>query len=137
MENQDVKKLILDYLQLHTWDLKSQIAELNELKFEDDPPRLVLCMVREVDDLPKIEFMGRSLPVEIKITGEPVVMKQDGEEMPSPEKHPTVKDDGLYHHNIDGSSEALGPFTKSGIKNEKAMEEWKKRWPGVGIKKEE
>jgi len=140
MENQDVKKLILDYLQLHAWDLTSKIAELNELKFEEDPPRLVLCMTREVDDLPKIEFMGQPIPVEIRVTGEPVVLTHDKEQLPTPEKHPTVKEDGLYHHNVEGSEEALGPFPKAGNKNErvsKAMEEWKKRWPGVGVKKDD
>ena len=139
MEKKDMKKLILDYLQLHSLDLISQIAVLNEAKFADDPPRLVLCLTREVDDLPEIRFMGELLPLETVVTGEPVVLKHDKEQLPTPEKHTMAKDDGVFHHNIEGS-EAISPFTepdKTDEKTKKAVEEWKKRWPGVKVSKNE
>jgi hypothetical protein len=138
MEKEDMKKLVLDYLQLHKLDLISQIASLNEVKFEDNPPRIVLCLARETDDLPEIKFMGKLLPVEKVVTGEPVVLKHDKEQLPMPEKSSTAKDDGLFHHNDIEGHEAISPFSEpenTDDKTKKAFEEWKKRWPSVKVDK--
>lgn len=135
----NIKKIILDYLQLHSLDLNSQIPALNKFMFEDDPPRLVLCLARETKDIPEIEFMGEKIPVEVRITGEPIVMRKNDVGVPKPEKHPVVEDDGLFHHEI-GDGEAISPFSKPQKNDDEtrsAVEKWKKRWPTSKIYKNE
>lgn len=139
MKKKDMKKLILNYLQLHGLDLRAQISSLNEARFEDDPPRLVLCLSKEEENLPEIKFMGQLLPVETMITGEPVILKHDEEQLPIPKKHSTEKDDIVFHHNIAGTEEAISPFSKPKNVNEEteeAIKKWKSRWPSVKVDEE-
>lgn len=128
------KKLILDYLQKHGWDLRKEIKDVYDVKFEDNPPRVVLVTLSDME-APNITHEGVKIPVEVeaksKIKGEDSAVVTTNEQ------------DDVYHRSISGDaaetlhiSEAQGPHSKENT-NTEAYKAWVKRHSAVKIQKDE
>lgn len=126
------KKLILDFLQKKSWDLRRTITGVVDIRFEDEPPRVIFAVVSPEVKIPKLEHNGVEINFELEVraavpTGT-VSVGEDGTE------------DTAYHRSISGEgakvlgvTEAVGPHSASteAAKQRKAYEDWLKRHPGV------
>lgn len=137
------KKFVLDYLQQHAWDLHNKLDNVFDIRFEDDPPRIVMVVVPgpggiDAMESPQLIHNGIKLPVELKAKnlGSVMVGKNitTGEIVTEDETQDETKDE-IYHRSITGDAaktlgvtEALGPHSlDNAAKKREAYEAWLKR----------
>jgi hypothetical protein len=146
------RKFVLDYLQKHAWDLHRTLDNVFDIRFEDEPPRVVMVVVPGPDgpdaiELPKLMHNGTEVPVELELkkpaavmVGENV-MEETENAIITQDEDPKDKDE-VYHRSITGQAaktlgvkEALGPHSMDqAAKKREAYEAWLKRHPSVKIK---
>jgi hypothetical protein len=127
------KKLVLDFLQKNSWELRKNIKGVTDIRFEDDPPRVVFAVVSPEVKVPApLEHNGVEIAVELEVraaisTGT-IPLGEDGSE------------GEIFHRSIAGEGakalgikDALGPHsaTSESVKKREAYEAWIKRHPGV------
>ena len=130
------RDLVLDFLQKNAWDLRRTVIGLVDVRFEDDPPRVVCAVVSPEVRLPEFEHKGVKIDCELEVRAAipagTVPLGEDGSE------------DSPYHRSIAGEGakalgikDALGPHsaTSEGAKKREAYEAWLKRHPGVKVLK--
>jgi hypothetical protein len=131
-ENLASKKLILDFLQKKAWDLRKTIKGVVDVRFEDDPPRIVFAVVSSDVTIPRLEHNGVELKSELEIraavSANTVALGEDGSEDSS--YHRSISGDGAK---VLGITEAVGPHSASSKESQerKAYQAWLKRHPGV------
>ena len=145
------KKFILDYLQKNAWDLHKKLNNVYDIRFEDDPPRVVVVAVPgpngpDAVEKPKLIHNGVEIPVEMEMKKpSPVVMREDeeGNAVVTQDEQTDPGADEVYHRHVTGKAaevlgigEALGPHsTENAAKQREAYQAWLKRHPGVKIQK--
>jgi len=124
------KKLVLAFLQKKSWDLRKTIPGVVDIRFEDDPPRVIFAAASSEVKIPELEYNGVKIDSELEVraatkTGT-VSVGEDGSE------------DGAYHRSISGEgakvlgvTEAMGPHSSKEAKQRAAYEAWLKRHPGI------
>jgi len=145
------KKFILDYLQKNSWDLRRQIPNLYDIRFEDDPPRVVIEAVPgpggpNAVKVPELIHNGVKLEVELRIKKPNAVMLGEGA---NSETNTIITEDakpeeegGTYHRSISGEgakvlgiTEALGPHSlDTASKNRESYAAWLKRHPSIKVR---
>lgn len=148
------RKFVLDYLQKKAWDLHKQLDNIHDIRFEDDPPRVVMVVVPgpegvEALSAPKLVHNGVEIPVELEVkkpasvmVGENVMDDAQNAIITEDEK-PASEDDEVFHRSITGQAaktlgvkEALGPHSMDqAAKQREAYAAWLKRHPGVKVHK--
>jgi hypothetical protein len=147
-DSAELKKAILDYLQLNGWQIRQQY-KLADAKLEEDPLRLVL--VTTYTDIPEDAFKsivqdGISIPVEIqKIDVKPIIVTGNINEGGKVE--PERKDNRAFHNEISAQAakvyniaESIGPsVTEKNVKSKnksEAYDAWKRRHLNVKVSDE-
>lgn len=64
-ENSADKKTILDFLQKKSWDVRKNNSNIIDLRFEDDPPRIIVSTAR--DEEFNFEHNGKQLLTETEV----------------------------------------------------------------------
>lgn len=59
------KKVVLDFLQKKSWDLRKSNSNIADIRFEDDPPRVVITAVNEDEEF-NLEHNGLAIEVEVE-----------------------------------------------------------------------
>lgn len=153
-ESQTVdRKFILDYLQKNAWDLQKRLDNVYDIRFEDDPPRVVMEVVPgpngpESIQKPKLMHNGVEIEVELEFrTPGPVTVaeNEEGKTIVTQDEQPDKEADEVYHRSITGQgakalgvTEALGPHSMDkAAKQREAYQAWLKRHPGVKVHKGE
>jgi hypothetical protein len=148
--SEDLKKLILEFLQESGWKLRKNIAGLSNARMEDDPVRLVLTVSNDIGK-PELNYKGTDIPVELEVVEEakPVIMVEgkDGSGPTAETEMKAEKDnDDLVHREFSDQArsvfnigDALGPHVseqdakgKGDLKSQ-AYEAWQKRHKNVKI----
>jgi hypothetical protein len=143
------KKFVLSYLQKNAFDLRRQIKNVCDIRFEDDPPRVIIEVLPSPSGInvkaPELNYNGVKLDVEMKIKKPVSVMVGKDED----EKNTIIKEgeqeqseDETYHRSITGKSaevlgitEALGPHSlDKAPKQREAYEAWLKRHPSIKVR---
>lgn len=148
------KKFVLDYLQKNAWDLHKKLNNVHDIRFEDDPPRVVMVVVPgpegvEGIEVPKLIHNGVEVPVELEakrptsvMVGENITGDQENAIITEDEKSKN-DDDEVFHRSITGQAaktlgvkEALGPHSMDkAAKQREAYAAWLKRHPSVKVHK--
>ena len=152
-DDQVDRKFILNYLQSHSLNLFKKIGNLHDVRFEDDPARIVMVVVpgpSGVVEIPKLIHENIEIPVEVEekrpssvtlvantLDNESAIVSDNENEKP--------EEDETYHRSIEGKAaevlgitEALGPHSANNpplAKNSEAYEAWLKRHPAVKVQK--
>jgi hypothetical protein len=130
------KSMVLDFLQKRAFDLRKTVRGLMDIRFEDDPPRVVFDVVSSEVKIPQLDYNGFTLPTEMvvkAVTGTGTTISVNDND---PEK------DEVYQRSIDGAgakalgiTEALGPQSMAAAKKREALEAFWKRHPAVKVPK--
>jgi len=147
------KEFVLNYLQKNSLDLYKKIDGVRDIRFENDPPRIVMVVIPgpngiEAMETPTLIHNGVELTVELEakkpssvIVGENVTENKDSAIITEDEKF--RGEDEVFHRSITGQAaktlgvtEALGPHSMdTAAKHRKAYEAWLKRHPIVKVQK--
>ncbi len=145
------KSFVLSYLQKHAWDLHKKLDSVRDIRFEDDPPRVVLTVVpgpNGVGEAPTLLHSGVQIPVELEVKKPSTVMvgenvMDDTENAIITEDEKPQAEDEVFHRSITGQAaktlgvkEALGPHSMDkAAKQREAYAAWLKRHPAVKVHK--
>jgi len=148
--SEDLKNLVLEFLQENGWKLRKNIAGLSNARLEEEPVRLVLTVSHDMGE-PALNYKGTDIPVELEVIGEakPVIMVESkdgsGPEAETEMKQTKENDDVVHREFSDQAravfniADAIGPHvsekdvkTTGDLKSD-AYEAWKKRHKNVRI----
>jgi len=144
------RKFVLDYLQKNAWDLHKQLNNVNDIRFEDNPPRVVMVVVpgpNGTGEPPSLVHNGVEIPVELEVKTPSTVMVGEninGKNSIITEDKVEKDDDEVYYRSVTGKAaetlgikEAIGPHSvDKNSKQRKAYAAWVKRHSGVKIQKD-
>jgi hypothetical protein len=143
------KKFILDYIQNNALDLYGKMNNLLDIRFEDDPPRVVMVVMPVPGGLstkaPELVHNGVKLEVEVEFRKPTSVMLGENESTENSiitEDENSKNEDEIYHRSITGKAaeilgitEALGPHSlDKAAKQRESYEAWVKRHPAIKVR---
>ena len=144
--SEDLKKLILDFLQENGWKLRKNVPGLSNARVEEDPVRLVLTVNHDIGK-PMLNHNGIDIPVELDIQEAKPIIMVESKDGSGPEAETEVKqnkeNDDVVHREFSDQartvfniSDALGPHATEKDVNDlksESYEAWKKRHKGINV----
>lgn len=148
--SEELKSLILEFLQENGWKLRKNVPGLSNARLEEDPVRLILTVSHDVGE-PTLSYKGTDIPVELEIVegAKPIIMVES-EDGSGPQAETEMKqakeNDDIVHREFSDQArsvfnigDAIGPHVterdtkaKGDLKSQ-AYEAWKKRHKNVKV----